>query len=496
MHNDLPTVDWLRLRAKSSPSRLALITQTTCCSWVELDARVDELSCRLQGIGIHSDTVVACWITDSVAFIEIMLAMARLGAVLVPLNTRLTPAEIDLQLQRLDCRLLLASGEAALELRNAVAYAQVHSLSELPISSTRLTEAPFSLERTQAVLFTSGTSGTPRAAMLTFGNHFFSAISSAERLGVLPDDRWLLCMPLFHVGGMAIIWRACLFGFSIVVLDGFDEQAVLDAASRHRPTIISLVPTMLERLMRHPAGAAALMRFRVILLGGAGARSELLAAGRAAGLRIAATYGLTEAASQVSTGFLPESPVADGFVGRPILFAGVRVIDESGTTLPENAVGEICVCGPVVMKGYASDPDAASRAIRDGELRTGDMGYLDEQGNLFVLQRRTDLILSGGENVYPAEVERVLATHPAVAEAVVVGIPDPEWGQSVAAAVVLRSPAGDPVPALSAYCRSRLAGYKCPRRFLYLDSLPTKASGKIDRIGIAELFAGELERAG
>jgi len=210
---------------------------------------------------------------------------------------------------------------------------------------------------------------------------------------------------------------------------------------------------------------------------------------------VAVTYGLTEAASQVAT-LLPDGAAAKpGSAGRPLLFTDVAVIDEAGQTLPPNTPGEIVVAGPTVMAGYYRDEAATAAALRDGRLHTGDIGLLDGDGDLWLLDRRADLIVSGGENVYPAEVERVLREHPAVALAAVVGLPHPEWGQQVAAAVVLRQPGAATTEELLAHCRARLAGYKRPRRLRLVDELPQTASGKIQRRLVATAWPAEEPEA-
>jgi len=331
--------------------------------------------------------------------------------------------------------------------------------------------------------------------MITFANHFWSAIGSAFRLGVDRDDRWLVCLPLYHVGGLAILFRSCLYGTAVVLHDGFDVAAVGHSLRHDSVTLASLVPTMLVRLLHEGLVGCAAPALRLVLLGGAAAPASLLAEARAAGLPVAVTYGLTEAASQVAT-LLPDSAATKpGCTGRPLLFTAVAVVDEQGHPLPPNTPGDIIVAGPTVMAGYYRDEAATAAALRDGYLHTGDIGLLDSDGDLWLLDRRADLIVSGGENVYPAEVERVLREHPAVALAAVVGLPHPEWGQQVAAAVVLRRPGAATAGALLAHCRARLPGYKCPRRLRLVDALPQTASGKIQRRLVAETWPAEEQQA-
>jgi O-succinylbenzoic acid--CoA ligase len=303
---------------------------------------------------------------------------------------------------------------------------------------------------------------------------------------VVPGDRWLACLPLYHVGGLAVLFRSCLYGTAVVLHDGFDTAAVRRSLRDDDVTLVSLVPTMLSRLLHEGLTGDDAPVLRLILLGGATAPPALLAEALAARLPVAVTYGLTEAASQVAT-LLPDGMARKpGSAGRPLLFTTVTAVDDNGRELPPGEAGEIVVRGPMIMAGYYRDEPATAATLRDGRLYTGDIGYLDTDGDLWLLDRRADLIVTGGENVYPAEVERVLREHPAVALAAVVGLPHPDWGQQVAAAVVLRSPGAATADELLTHCRARLAGFKRPRQLVISDELPQTASGKIQRHLVAE----------
>jgi len=225
---------------------------------------------------------------------------------------------------------------------------------------------------------------------------------------------------------------------------------------------------------------------RFVLLGGAAATPELIAKANAAGVRIATTYGMTEATSQIAT-MLPDD-LKPGSVGKPLTFTELRIINESGDNQPTGNYGEVIVRGQTVMQGYYGNPEATNRTIRDGWLHTGDIGYLDNDGDLFIVQRRTDLIVSGGENVYPAEVEAVIRQHPAVKDVAVIGMTDAEWGQRVAAAIIPATESHPTPDDIITYCREHLAGYKVPRQIIFVDALPQTASGKIERKRVIELF--------
>lgn len=452
---------------------------------------------RLVQHGIKPGDNVAVLLPNSLAFVTLIYALIRIGARLVPLNTRLTPNELRTQILMTDCSTFICSasmkevGQAAcpetasmLELPDDP-DGLVSWLIEQPVRANWQASSASTLDDIQAILFTSGTSGKAKGATLTYANHFWSAIASAFRIGIDPNDRWLSCLPLYHVGGLAILFRSCLYGTTVILHRGFDTHDVMNSIAVHKATLVSLVPTMLYRLLHENHSAKAFGSLRLLLLGGAAASRELLEDAQQAGLPVATTYGLTEAASQVATALPAQVKQKPGSVGRAQLLSRIQIVDQIGYPLPTGEVGEITVTGPTVMAGYYGDDQATRLAIRNSTLFTGDVGYLDSDGDLWVLDRRDDLIVSGGENVYPAEVEAVLRAHPAVHEAVVVGLPHPEWGKQVVAAVVVNHIGAVTQDDLSNYCRDHLAGYKQPKRFFFLDHLPQTGSGKIPRSVVA-----------
>jgi O-succinylbenzoic acid--CoA ligase len=483
--------DWLSERARVTPDALALVTAEGRWSYGELERDAARVAAGLAARGVAPGDNVAALLPNDATFVMAIHALARLGAVLVPLNARLTAEELAWQVQRVGAWSILCSEATAELAARAGGQARRIRVDELMTGDwPRLEPSPsFSLDQDQAIVFTSGTTGKPKGAVITFANHFWSATASAYRLGVQPDDRWLSCLPLYHVGGLAVIFRSCLYGTAVVLHERFDLDRFNRSLDRDRITLTSLVPTMLHRLLdaREDGWPDSL---RAILLGGAAASPALLARAFARGLPIAPTYGLTEAASQVATMRPAGARAKPGSAGRPLLFTRVRIADERGETLPPGQHGEILVSGPTVVRGYYGDPAATAAAIRKGELHTGDVGYLDADGDLWVLQRRSDIIISGGENVYPAEVEAVLARFPGVTRACVVGVADAEWGQQVAALVEVAAPGGLDEADLLAHCRRHLAGYKCPRRIVFTEALPLTASGKIARVRVGEILGG------
>ena len=488
--------DWLRARAQATPDKVALVMGDRWLTFENLyqQAIIRADSMRSANIPIHSGARVALMADSFLRTLFTLHALIQIGAVIVPINTRLTAHEIEFQVQQAQCDFLLYN---ELEFSDTARSFDLPGIKVLSfaeaVHSDHMVSQPLrsvNLDDPLAIIHTSGTSGRPKGAVLTAGNFFYSAMASAYHLGHAPDDRWLCVLPLYHVGGLSILIRGILHGVTVDLLPRFDMDAVNHALDTLPITHVSLVPTMLHRLFESRSTWPESLK--MILLGGAAASPELLAHAREAGVPVATTYGLTEACSQVAT-LLPEDVLRKpDSVGKPLMFTTVRVVDVEGAPTVPGEYGEIVVSGPTVMQGYYDNPEETSRTLRDGELHTGDIGYLDEDGDLFVVQRRSDLIVSGGENVYPAEVEQVLRQHPAVLEACVVGADDAEWGQQVAAVVVLKPEIQIDAAALIVFCRERLAGYKLPRRVLFVDALPQTASGKIQRAAVKDLFLSEM----
>lgn len=475
-------MDWLRARTRATPDKLAVLSDDRAISYAELDRLADGFAAGLMARGVQPGDRVAARLPNSIEYIALIHAVARVGAILVPLNTRLTDAEVAYQIGLTEPKIEIRDWRLEIGADDGRQTTDV-SLAEL----TQSPNHPVTLSSPQSIVFTSGTTGRPKGAVLTFDNHLSSANASAYRIGIDVNDRWLSCLPLYHVGGLAVVFRSCLYGTAIVLHPRFDVDAFHASLDRDRVTLTSLVPTMLHRLLQSRK-APWPESLRLVLLGGAAATPELLAAAWDAGLPVAPTYGLTEASSQVATALPADAQGKPGTVGKPLFGTEVRIVDDAGRELPAGEIGEVTVRGPQVMAGYYRNDAATARTIRAGRLHTGDLGYVDGDGDLFLVQRRSDLIVTGGENVYPAEVEAILRAHPAVAEACVVGVPDAEWGQRVAAAVQVHPGAALAESDLLVFCRERLAGYKVPRQVRFVAELPQTASGKIERRRVAELL--------
>ena len=493
--------EWLRQRALLSPARLALIFGAERWTFAELDQWVFLASRRLAAVGVRAGERVALLACNGAQFVRVTHAVPRQGAVLVPLNIRWTARELVWRVHDCSASLLIYDEPNAGKVSDL--KQMLPALPSLPL--TELTErcddglseeASVGLNRidpsaVHSIMYTSGTSGQPKGALLTFGNHLWSAVGSALNLGLGSDDRWLACLPLFHIGGLAILMRSVIYGIPIILQDGFDPLEVNRAIDEDGVTVVSVVSNMLQRMLEARRDRPYPPTLRCVLIGGGPVPRPLLQECARRGVPVAQTYGLTEAASQVTT-LAPEDALHKlGSAGKPLFPTQVRIEGEDGGSLPPAEAGEIVVRGPTVTPGYHNRPQETDRVLRDGWLHTGDIGYLDHEGYLYVLDRRDDLIVSGGENVYPAEVEQVLRSHSAVLDAGVVGLPDERWGHIVAAAVILREGASSSQEALLAFCRERLAAYKVPKRLRFVEGLPRNAAGKLLRRALREEWSGQ-----
>ncbi|MGB9985833.1 o-succinylbenzoate--CoA ligase [Salarchaeum japonicum] len=489
--------DWLAHRVRASPDSLALVDADTDREWSfrDLDSEVEETARRLSGLGVEPGDHVGVLMETRPAFVRLVFAVQRVGATLVPLNARLAPAELAAQVETADVHVVVTEAESeddALDAAGDVPVASVDppardGVTALDEHDARTPDATLDVSDTLALPFTSGTTGDPKAVRLTHANFLAAASASAFRLGVLPTDRWLCPLSMYHMGGLSIVLRSVLYGTTAVVQRGFDAQRTLDNLDAYDCTGVSLVPTMLRRMLDAGTFPDSL---RFVLVGGAPTPVDLREDAVDRGVPVYPSYGMTEAASQIATGTPAETEAAPDSVGRPLMGYDVTVAGPDGE-LPQGEVGAIHVDSPSITPGYYDAPDANADAFTQYGFATGDAGYLDESGRLHVLNRQSDRIITGGENVHPAEVLEVLRDHPAVAEAAVVGIADPEWGERVAALVVAD---GDlDATTLQEFCRERLAGYKVPRTVAFADDIPRTASGTVDREAVRDALAAAAD---
>ncbi|HJQ48036.1 MAG TPA: long-chain fatty acid--CoA ligase [Amycolatopsis sp.] len=487
----------LESTARRLPGRLALVCGDETLTYAELDARANRVAQAVRDRGVRPGDRIALVCPNLPAFPIVYFGLLKAGVVVVPLNPLLKPRELTFILGDCGAVAVFASeGNDQLPVLETVraAAAAVPSvrhvfplgaLDELlaPRSGKAGTE-PTSAEDTAVIIYTSGTTGQPKGAALT---HVSLLLNARMREILVPGadhDMTLVALPLYHVFGQTSVLNANIHsGGTLVLLPRFDPDTALQLMTEHRVTLFSGVPSMFQAFLQtDPDGArlrAAAKTLRLVTSGGAPLPVALFERfDEACGIQIRQGYGLSETSPTIT--FSPwDEPIRPESVGKPVWGVEIRIVDRDDRPLPAGTVGEIVVRGHCVMRGYFNRPDATAEAIRDGWFHTGDLGRFDEDGYLYVVDRLKDLILRGGYNVYPTEVEQVLLTHPAVAICAVVGEPHDRLGQEVVAYVVPRTGYDVDIAELSAWARERLAEYKYPRRIEVRDELPVTSTGKL-----------------
>jgi O-succinylbenzoic acid--CoA ligase len=457
-------------REPGTASRVALVVGGAAITYAELGARVLAAMQELAARGVSRGTRVALVASNRIETVVFVHALIELGATLVPIHPRFTPQE---------AAVIVANVAPCIELSDR--DLEAGSGSGEPPRAQLTPDDPL------AIVHTSGTTGRPKGAVLSHGAFVASARANAVNLGISETDRWLLCMPICHIGGLSILTR-CLIARATVVLEPrFDPHTVLALLERNDVTLLSVVPTMLRSLVDEDRNGA-LARPRAILVGGAATPIAWLDECAARRIPAITTYGLTEACSQVTAQRLTTRLRGEPGSGPPLPGVEIRIVTDDGSLAPVGEIGRIHVRGPNVMTGYYGLPSP----LLDGWLETGDLGSIAPDGALFVHARRTDLIVTGGENVYPAEVEAVIESCPGVRSALVFGVPDERWGALVAAAIVPADRESFDLDALESELGARLAQHKRPRRVAIASELPVTAGGKIDRRAALDRFGREL----
>jgi o-succinylbenzoate---CoA ligase len=492
--------DWLLWRSRASPRALAVKAGPLEWSYLELQEMVSALSAVLLSRGLARGDRVAILMPPSGGYVALVHSLARIGAVAVPLNHRQSAPELRGQLR--DSSPSLIVHDAALgEGKRQEAGGRAHwaTVEELMAESSKGRREPVAggaldIASAHAIVYTSGSSGDPKGAELSLSNLMWNAVSVGFRTGASQEDRWLLCMPLFHVGGYTIIFRSVLHGSGIVVHDKFDAGRVSRSLDADGITLASFVPTMLNEVLETRGAKPLGPRLRAIFLGGGPPSARLLAVIRERRLPVLLTYGMTETCSQVALSDPCESSARP--VYRQAFPSEVAVVKPGArrgfSPAGPGETGEVAVRGPTLFRGYWRKPSGTKASLRGGWFLTGDLGILLDGpgGGVAILGRKEETIVSGGEKVHPAEVESALREHPSVQDTVVVGVDDEKWGQTVVAVVEIRPEVRQPSEAeLSAFLRVKVVGYKVPKRYLFWPALPRTPTGKPRREEVRALVA-------
>jgi fatty-acyl-CoA synthase len=505
MANDAGLGYWMTRRAALSPQRTALVFEDQSITYAEFDRHINRAAHALRALGVNQGDRVAYLDLNHPRFFVTLFAAAKLGAIFVPLNFRLTAPELSFIVNDAGVHTLVHDEMFApvidqirddIGVRNLVcttaregvrAWADVmHDQRDSALDNQ------VSADDVAVIMYTSGTTGRPKGAMLTHGNFLWNNINALLGYDTLADDRTLVVAPLFHIGGLNVTpLSAFLKGATVVLERTFDPTRVLEQIPRQRITTMFGVPAMFLFMSQHPGFAAAdLSSVRTFICGGAPVPEALIRLYGERGISFAQGYGLTETAPFASLVPIDRALDKIGSAGVPPFFTDVRCIDDRDEPLPPGERGEVVVRGPNVMKGYWNRPDATAEAIRNGWFHTGDVGVMDDEGFLYIVDRKKDMIISGGENIYPAEVEDCIYTHPDVAEVAVIGVPDARWGEAVCAIVVPKSGTAPTEQDIRDFTQGRLARYKQPHTVIFTDVLPRNPAGKVLKFELRERFGG------
>ncbi|HEY4567797.1 MAG TPA: o-succinylbenzoate--CoA ligase [Savagea sp.] len=465
--------NWLHRRVRQTPHRIGLRFGEEQWTFEQMEQNVLRYVTLLQTYGVREGTRIALYGQATPSFVFLIHASFYVGAEAVLLNRRLTAEELAFQIDDADVSLVVTDDVTPFE---SVSARVVSFTDRLPAERSVSYRTEWEAHEPATIMYTSGTTGRPKGVIQTYGNHEANALASLLNLGLAPSDSWLVTVPLFHISGLSILIRTVLYGTTLHLTPRFDEEESARLIALGRVTMMSVVTVTLERLVRvmERNGWVAHERFRLVLAGGGPIPPSLLDRAERVGIVALQTYGMTETSSQTATLAIEESKRKVGSAGKPLFWNDVMI---DGADEPYT-YGEICIRGPHVTPGYVGHASTID-AQRDGWFHTGDIGYFDEEGFLYVVDRRNDLIISGGENIYPAEIEHVLMRHEAVREAGVCGVPSEEWGEVPVAYVVLEEDVS--LDILKRQCERHLAPYKRPKQIVVVDELPRNASNKLLR---------------
>jgi acyl-CoA synthetase (AMP-forming)/AMP-acid ligase II len=493
--------DMARVRSAETPDKAALIDGDRIVTYAQLNERSNRVANTLISAGIQPSSHIGYLGKNSAAFFEIWVGANKAGCALAPLNWRSAPPEIAEVVKDANVPVIFAGTEFT-DLAERVRQVTTSTVQVVPeaqfngwLASSGSTDPGIAVSETDCSLmgYTSGTTAAPKGVPITHGalTNWFRAAVTEPSVNWTSDDIGLMVMPNFHLAGTLVSLPALYHGASLAILDAFEPTAFTLAVAQHRPTVTCLVPTALQLLLDHnseqPADFSSLRR--ILYAGSPIGQHTLQKALEVFGSDFVQFYGTTE--TFIITLLRPEQHRVDNpdllkSCGQPMPGVELRIVDAGGHDQPAGAAGEVLVRSPWMFNGYWNKSVATANAIIDGWYHTGDGGIRDKDGNLYLVDRLKDMIVSGGENIYSAEVERAIAAHPSVQTVAVVGAPDKKWGERVVAFVVAYPDKPVEIPDLVSHCRELIAGYKVPKEIHFRDSLPQTASGKVQKAALRQ----------
>ncbi len=503
---------WVTKRAFLNGERTALIHGDTSVTYAEFERRTNQVAASLLRLGVRKGDRVAVLLVNSAEFLEVLFGSAKIGAITVPINVRLAGAEIGYILadsgaevfvfhEPLAAAAISAVDEPGVRVRHTIRAWGAPADGEIAYSDLLSDGAPEPLDhdidgRDPAfIMYTSGTTGPPKGAILTHDNCLWNAVNVlGTDQGLQGSDVTVAVAPMFHIGGLGVHTLPLLYvGGTSVILPSFDPVGTLKAMAESGATVQFMVPAMWSALTQVPDfDSYDLSALRFAMAGGAPVPLTVIDFMRERGIPFTEGFGMTETAPVVAVLDAANITTRAGSIGRVAMHVDARIVDADDRDVPADTVGELLVRGQNVFVGYWMKPAASAEALRGGWFHTGDLGRMDTEGYITLVDRKKDMIISGGENVYPIEVEQVLFRHPGVLDAAVIGGPDEKWGERVVALVVADPAAGQEPGAdeLIAWCRERLAHFKCPREVHVLAELPRNATGKLLKTELRKRFTG------
>lgn len=497
---------WLYKRQLLHPEKEAVVDGERRVTYQELNQRVNRLGHGLQGLGLQYGERIGILAHNCLEFVEVIMAAAKLGLILVPLNWRLTPPEIAFNLQDSQTTTLVVDHELLAKAEAVAAETEIERSIVIRGESPRtgsgyasllrgqpegepVPDQPVGLDTAHIIMYTAGTTGRPKGAVLSQGASFWNALN-LESLDFTSKDRDLLVLPMFHIGGIGLFTLPMLYhGATVVIQQTFDPARTLKLLQEEAITLFFGVPAIFLFLIQHQGfDPTVFATVRTVMSGGAPLPISLVKQYKEQGIDLQQGFGMSEAGPSIATLSKGLAVQKAGSIGRAVFHLEVKVVDDQLQELPCGQVGELVMRGPNLMQHYWNRPEATAEAFAGGWFHSGDLAWMDEDGDIFIVERKKDMFISGGENVYPAEVENVIYELDQVSEAAVIGVKHEKWGEAGLAVIALKT--GQPVSEqeVHAFLQDRLAKYKLPGKIIFVQELPRNAAGKVLKTELREQF--------